>query len=136
MFYGLSISRTIYQEKKIDRTLNYHTPVWLDDIIVIAKRDKGKQSLKLITNLEKLQRVGHRASEKRSNCFPTVATWLGHEFNAQGMKANKEKIEVILQLKAPTSSNELKSTLGALQDCAKLLSEQLNVTDWIGNHRE
>ena len=35
--YGLSDIPTLFQ-KKIDRTLNYQEPVWLDDIIVVTSR--------------------------------------------------------------------------------------------------
>ena len=35
-FYGLSDIPAIFHEK-IDRTLNYETPVWLDDTRVVTK---------------------------------------------------------------------------------------------------
>ena len=35
-FYGLADIPTIFQEK-IDRTLEYCTPAWLDDIIVVTR---------------------------------------------------------------------------------------------------
>ena len=38
-FYGLADIPTIFQEK-IDRTLEYCTPAWLDDILVVTRRDK------------------------------------------------------------------------------------------------
>ena len=38
-FYGLADIPTIFQEK-IDRTLKYCTPAWLDDIIVVTRGSK------------------------------------------------------------------------------------------------
>ena len=35
-FYGLDDILTIFQEK-IDRTLEYSSPAWLDDIIVVTR---------------------------------------------------------------------------------------------------
>ena len=35
-FYGLADIPTIFQEK-IDRTLEYCTPAWLDDIIIVTR---------------------------------------------------------------------------------------------------
>ena len=66
-FYGLSDIPTIFQEK-IDRTLVYRTPVWLDDIIVVTRGNKEKQRTKLFTILEKLQEAGYRA-KKNLNAF-------------------------------------------------------------------
>ena len=38
-FYGLSDIPTIIHEK-VDGTINYQTPVWLDDIIIVTRGDK------------------------------------------------------------------------------------------------
>ena len=38
-FYGLTDISTIFQEN-IDRTLEYCTPAWLDDIIVVTRGNK------------------------------------------------------------------------------------------------
>ena len=40
-FYGLAEIPTIFQEK-IDRTLNFETPAWLDDIIIVTRGTKEK----------------------------------------------------------------------------------------------
>ena len=61
-FYGLSNIPTPFQEK-IDRTLSYQTPVWLDDIISVTTKDKEKHQTKLFTKLKKLQEAGNRANE-------------------------------------------------------------------------
>ena len=53
-FYGLSDIPTIFEEK-IDRSLNYRTPVWLDDIIIVKRGDKKNHRDKLFTKLEQLQ---------------------------------------------------------------------------------
>ena len=44
-FYGLSDTTTILQKKA--RTLNYQTPVWLDDKTKVTKRNKDKHRKKL-----------------------------------------------------------------------------------------
>ena len=40
-FYGLADIPTIFQEK-IDRTLEYCTPAWLDDIIGVTRGDRKR----------------------------------------------------------------------------------------------
>ena len=44
-FFGLANITNFFQEK-IERTLDYSTPAWLDDLIVITKEDRE--------NLEKI----------------------------------------------------------------------------------
>ena len=45
-FYGLADIPTIFQEK-IDRTLEYCTPAWLDDIIIVTRGSKQDHEKKL-----------------------------------------------------------------------------------------
>ena len=42
IFYGLVDIPTLFQEK-FDRTLEYSTPAWLDDIIVVTRGDRKEQ---------------------------------------------------------------------------------------------
>ena len=51
-FYSLPEIPTIFHGKR-DRTLNYHTIVFLDDILIATRKDK-KHGIKLFTTLEKL----------------------------------------------------------------------------------
>ena len=67
-FYGLADIPTIFQEK-IDRTLEYCTPAWLDDIIVVKRGTRQDHEKKLFDVLNKLEKAGYRASEKKSEFF-------------------------------------------------------------------
>ena len=62
-FHGLADIPTIFQEK-IDRTLEYCTPAWLDDIIVVARGNKQDHEKKLFDVLNKLEKTCYRASKK------------------------------------------------------------------------
>ena len=64
-FYSLADIPTIFQEK-IDRTLEYSTPAWLDDIIVVTRGDRKENENILFDVLKKLEDAGYRASEKKS----------------------------------------------------------------------
>ena len=68
VFYGLSDTPTIFLAK-IDKTLEYVTSVWLDDLIVVTSRDKDKQWEKLFKIPERLQGAGYKESEKKTNFF-------------------------------------------------------------------
>ena len=55
-FYGLADILTVFQEK-IDRTLEYSTPAWLDDIIVVTRGNKQEHEKKLFDVLSKLEKA-------------------------------------------------------------------------------
>ena len=67
-FYGLADIPTIFQEE-IDRTLEYSTPAWLDDIIIVTRGDRKEHENKLFGVLKKLEDAGYQASEKKSEFF-------------------------------------------------------------------
>ena len=79
-FYGLVDIPTIFQEK-IDRTLEYSTPAWLDDIIVVTRGNKQEHEKKLFDILSKLEKAGYRASKRKSEFFLKRTNWLGHEID-------------------------------------------------------
>ena len=118
-FYGLSVIPTELPEKLSDRTLNYQTPVWLDDIIIVTKGDKKPGNI-FFTKLKELQEDGYRASEKKSKFFLEETTLLELKITEHGIKPNKEKMKMILQLKPPASSKALKLFLSAIQFVAKI----------------
>ena len=127
-FYGLADIPTIFQEK-IDRTLEYCTPAWLDDIIVVTRGDRKDHEKKLFDVLKKLEDAGYRASEKKSEFFQNKMKWLGHETDEEGIKPNKEKVKAILDLKHSENPKQLKSFLGAIQYLAKFLLRLSEKTD-------
>ena len=91
-FYRLVDIPTIFREK-IDRTLEYCTPAWLDDIIVVTRGDRKDHEKILFDVLKKLENVGYRASEKKSEFFQNKIKWLGHEIDEDGINTNKEKLK-------------------------------------------
>ena len=127
-FYGLADIPTIFQEK-IDRTLEYCTSAWLDDIIVVTRGSKQDHEKKLFDVLNKLEKAGYRASKRKSEFFKNQTKWLGHEIDENGIEPNEEKVEAILRLKPPENTKELKSFLGAIQYMAKFLPKLSERTD-------
>ena len=127
-FYGFADIPTIFQQK-IDRTLEYCTPAWLDDIIIVTRGSKQDHEKKLFDFLDKLEKAGYRASKKKSEFFLKETKWLGHEINENGIKPNDEEVEAILKLKPPENTKDLKSFLGAIQFMAKFLPKLSEQTD-------
>ena len=119
-FYGLADIPKIFHEK-IDRTLEYSTPAWLDDIIVVTRGSREEHEKKIFEILKKLEKAGYRASERKSEFFLNKTKWLGHEIDEMGIKPNKEKVKAILELKHPENQKQMKSFFGAIQYLAKFL---------------
>ena len=66
---------------------------------------------------------------KNPNSFKNKIKWLGHEIDEDGIKPNKEKVKVILDLKHPENPKPLKSFLGTIQHLAKFLPRLSERTD-------
>ena len=108
--------------------MEYCTPVWLDDIIVVTRGNREDHEKKLFDVLEKLENR-YRANERKSQFFKNKMKWLGHEINEDGIKPNKEKVKAMSELKHPEYPKELKSFLGAIQYLAKFLPRLSERTD-------
>ena len=52
-FYGIADIPTIFQEK-IKRLLEFCTPAWLDDIIVVTREEQKKSRKEIIRRIEKI----------------------------------------------------------------------------------
>ena len=90
-FYGLADIPTIFQEK-IDRTLEYCTPAWLDDIIVVTRGSKQDHEKKLLEILNKLEKARYRASKRKSEFCMNRTKWLGHEIDENRINRTKKKL--------------------------------------------
>ena len=55
--------------RKNDRTLEYSTPAWLDDIIVVTRGDRKEHEKFFYDILGKLEKAGYRASKRKSELF-------------------------------------------------------------------
>ena len=89
-FYGLADIPTIFQEK-IDRTLEYCTPAWLDDIIVVTRGNKQDHEKKLFDVLTKLEKAGYRASKKKSEFFMNRMRWRDTKLTKTELNRTKKK---------------------------------------------
>ena len=127
-FYGLTDISTIFQEK-IDRPIEYCTPAWLDDIIVVTRGNEQDHEKKLFDILNKLEKDGNKASKRNSEFFMNRTKWMRYEIDENGIKPNEEKIEAILKLNSPKNTKELKSFLVAIQYMAKFLPKLSEQTD-------
>ena len=127
-FYGLSDLPTIFQEK-MDRTLKFKTPAWIDDILIVTRGEKSEHIKRVEETLTELQDGGYRAGEDKTEFCLKETVWLGHHISKHGIKPNKEKTLPITNLEHLRSPKELKSFLGVVQYFSKFIKDLSKLTD-------
>ncbi len=73
-FYGLA-DMPVILKTKIDKALNYQTPAWQDDIIVVTRGSAADHEAELAQILTKLEDHGYKASERKSKLFQHSTEW-------------------------------------------------------------
>ena len=89
-FYGLADIPTIFQER-IDRTLEFKHPAWLDDIIIVTKGTIEKHESEEKETMKKLDEAGYRLHPKKCKFFKKEAEWVGHQINQDGIRPLQDK---------------------------------------------
>ena len=104
---------TIFQEN-IDKTLEYQTPAWQDEII-IATRSTAEEHMDQVSNvLAKMERAGYNARKEKSKFLRDEVNWLGFRIK-NVITPLREKTEAIRKLKPPKNIKEVRSFLGSAQ---------------------
>ena len=67
-FYGLADTPTIFQQR-IDKTLEFKHPAWLDDIIIVTKGTIEKHGVEVKETMRKLENAGYRLHPKKCEFF-------------------------------------------------------------------
>ena len=85
----------------------------MDDIILTGANDvEHLETLDLV--LTKLEESGLRLKQAKCTLLAEEVVYLGHHFDAQGIHPVKDKIQALLETRAPQNVTELKSYLGLL----------------------
>ena len=102
-FYGLAHIPTIFQEKNWPNIRIFY-PGMAGRYYSGNTGRPSRTRKKIFDILEKLENVGYRASEKKSDFFSNKTKWLGHEIDETGIKPNEDKVKAILELKHPETN--------------------------------
>ncbi len=99
-FYGLADMPVIFQEK-LDKTLNFRTPVWQDDIIIVTRGSAEEHFEEVTEVLNILEENGYRASLEKSKFFQKSATWCGFDIDENGIRPKNNRVEAVLKIEPP-----------------------------------
>ena len=127
-FYGLADIPTIFQER-IDKTLEFKHPAWLDDIIIVTKGTIDKHEAEVKETMENLEKAGYRLHPNKCEFFKQETEWIGHKIDQNGIRPLQDKLEAITKIEIPKNEKELKSFLGAIQYLAKYIENLSAQTD-------
>ena len=103
---GLCNSPEIFQEKmnKLFHDLD-HVWTYIDDLLCITKGDFEGHLNKLEKIFQKLQRAGLKINAKRSFFVCSKLKYLGYWITRNGIKPMANKVQAILQIKEPKTTN-------------------------------
>ena len=87
--------------ERIDKTLEYKHTSWLDDIIIVMKRDLKKHETEVRETMKKLENAGYRLNPRKCEFFKTKIEWVGHKIDHHGIRPLQDKLEAITKINTP-----------------------------------
>ncbi|XP_065190696.1 uncharacterized protein K02A2.6-like [Sycon ciliatum] len=144
--FGVSSAPSIFQ-RTLDQLLAEipMVVIYLDDILVSGTtREEHDKHLNMV--LERLNAAGLRLNRTKCSFARSSVTFLGHIIDASGIKPTKEKVQDVIDARAPTDVQELRSYLGLINYYHKFipnlssvlapLYELLSSKSWDWSHRQ
>ena len=116
-------------QERIDKTLDFKHPAWLDDIIIVTKGSIEQHEMEVKEAMKKLETAGYRLNPKKREFFKKEAEWIGHKIDQNGIRPLQDKLEAITKIETPKNEKELKSFLGAIQYLSKYIENLSAQTD-------
>ena len=99
----------------------------IDDILVYGS-SKEEHNERLEAVLKRIQSAGITLNKAKCEFGKETIKFLGHLINSNGVSADPQKIEAILNMKAPCSVSELRCFLGMTNQIGKFSSKIAEMT--------
>ena len=129
-FYGLADMPAEFQ-KAMNRTLNHakKTFCFLDDILIVSKRDEHEHEQLATDVLKKLDNENLALKLEKCAFFQSEVNWLGHKLKSEGITPKITKTEAILKLQHPISLKQLRSFMGSINHLPKFIPNAASLTE-------
>ena len=132
--FGVASAPVIIQ-RTMDQVLHGLPGVmcYLDDIIIAGATDQKHLSY-LATVLERLRSKVFRLKKNKCLFMKTIAEYLGHMIDANGLHTSLKKCQAITEAPAPTNVMELRSFLGLVNYYGRFvpnLASGLQLLNWL-----
>ena len=133
--FGLSVSSEIFQKRlnqaldKLDGLLSVH-----DDMVIYGVGDTDEAARedhdrKLTAFLERCKERGIKLNKAKMQLRRTEITYLGHVVTNQGLKADPEKVEAIVNMPAPDDIKAVRRLCGFVNYLARFLPHLSDVLE-------
>ena len=106
---------------------------YVDDMIVKSKNEEAHvEKLKKVFDV--MRRYNMRLNPSKCSFGVSAGKFLGFMITQRGIEANPEKIQAIVEMKSPTSVNEVQKLTGRLAALNRFLSKsaERTVPQWMG----
>lgn len=112
--FGVSSAPELFNAIMVDLFKNIpNIIIYFDDVLVYASSQKEHDTI-LRTVLERAREVGMKFNMSKSKLNKQSVTYMGHLFDAQGMRPDPNKITAIVNMSKPNNTKELSRFLGML----------------------
>ncbi|XP_014673472.1 PREDICTED: uncharacterized protein K02A2.6-like [Priapulus caudatus] len=119
--YGIKTAPHIFQ-KVIDQVLaGLEDVASFQDDIIIAEDDDDEYLKSLDLVLERLAKYGIKLKRVKCRFNMTWVEYLGHRIDAEGIHPTQDKVDAIVNARAPENISELRSLLGLINYYGKFL---------------
>lgn len=119
--FGISIAPEIFQRKMSELLGDLSgVAVYMDNVIVYGK-DEAEHDKHLKEVLKRMESVDLKLNKEKCVFRKTELSFLGHIVDAQGVRADPEKVRAIKDLQEPKNVNELRRALGLINYMGKYI---------------
>ena len=100
--FGLNTSSEIFQRKLHQALEGLDGTLCVADDIIIYGCTPEEHDIRLVSLLERCRQVGIKLNKQKSEICASKIKFLGHEVSDQGLHADPDKIEAIMEMPTPT----------------------------------
>ena len=86
--------------ERIDKTLDFKHPAWLNDITV-TKGSVEEHETEVKETMKKLEEAEYRMNQKKFNLFKKEAEWIGHKIGQNGIRTLQDKLGANTKIEIP-----------------------------------
>ena len=104
-FYGLAVIPTFFRER-IDNTLEFKRPAWLDDIIIVTNGTIEKHETEIKESMQNLEEAGYRLYPKKCDFFKKGKEWVGHRIDQNRIRPLKDKLKATTKRDIPKKTKK------------------------------
>ena len=119
--FGLSVSSEIFQKRLHDALVGLEGTLCVADDIVVHGEDVATHDQRLHALLTRCKEKGIKLNKDKSEIRRTDITFIGHKITKEGLQADPEKIQGIVNMDRPNNKEEVQTLQGTVNYLAKFM---------------